>query len=174
MKRIKTRQVKQATLLLTLIFSFTGCVGYQLGSMLPPDINKVYIPTFINETTEPMVEIETTQAAIAQFQLDGSLEVVREDQADSILTVVVKDFTLEPVGYSKVRRTAANEYRLVLTASIVFKRIATDEILVMYPAVTGWTTFPYQGDLSSAKRSALPDAAEKLGYNIVKRVVETW
>ena len=174
MKRIKVGHVRQLTVLVTLILSFTGCVGYQLGSMLPPDINRIYIPTFVNETTEPFIEIETTQATIVQFQLDGSLEVVREEQADSILTVVVKDFKLEPVGYSKVRRTEANEYRLVLTASIMFKRIATDEVIVMYPAVTGWSTFPYQGDLSSAKRSALPDAAEKLGYNIVKRVVETW
>lgn len=174
MKRITRKHIQQLAVLVALSLSFTGCVGYQLGSMLPPDISSVYIPTFVNETTEPFIEVETTQAAIVQFQLDGSLEVVREDQADAVLNVTVKNFELEPVGYSKIRRTAANEYRLVLTASIVFKRISTGEVLVMYPAVTGWSTFPYQGDLASAKRAALPDAAEKLGYNIVKRVVETW
>jgi outer membrane lipopolysaccharide assembly protein LptE/RlpB len=151
-----------------------GCAGYQLGSMLPPDIQKVYVPTFVNQTTEPFIEIETTQATIVEFQLDGSLEVVREEQADSILEVTLKDYNLEAVGYSKVRRTQANEYRVTITASILFKRKATDEVVVNYPAVIGQETFPYSGDLSSAKRAVLPQVAEQLAHNIVKRVVETW
>jgi hypothetical protein len=168
--------VKAGNLVLAALLAavFTGCAGYQLGSMLPDDIRTVYVPTFKNRTTEPLIEIETTQAAIEQIQLDGSLLVVDEQDADAILEVDLLAYDLEALSFERTDRRQANEYRATITASIVLKRRATDEVILEEPLVRGDTTFPFTADLSSTKRRALPDAAEDLGHDIVERIVEFW
>src|SRR5512139_2926511 len=64
-----------------------GC-GYQLtGSKahLPPGITSIAIPTFVNETYEPGVEIQFTQAFLNDFINDRRVKVVDKAQADSVL-----------------------------------------------------------------------------------------
>jgi hypothetical protein len=152
-----------------------GCVGYRLGSMLPPDVKTVFIPTFINKTTEPLVDVETTRATTRQVQLDGSLKLAAEQEADTILEVTVHGYDLSPIAYDKGRqRTLADEYRLTLTASVLLKRRMTGEIIVENPSVRGDVTFEVGGSLAASKRNALPGAADDLGRRIVRQIVEVW
>jgi hypothetical protein len=158
-----------------LLTGMTGCVGYRLGSMLPPDIKTVHVPSFVNETSEPLVDVECTRAVIENIQLDGSLKIAGEDFADTVLTVVVYGYDLKPVAFSKQRqRTRAEEYRLILTARVLLKRRMTGEVVVENPAVRGDATFEVLGNLPQSKRNALPRAADDLAHQIVKRVVEVW
>ena len=52
-----------------------GCAGYRLGTLLPPEIKTIHVPTFVNKTREPALEAETTGAAISEFQKDGTLRI---------------------------------------------------------------------------------------------------
>ena len=160
--------------LLLLLFSGVGCVGYHLGSMLPPDIQTVHVPTFVNETEEPLIEAESTRAALRAIQRDGSLQLTNEDVADAVLEVTLINFNLEPLAFSRDRRTAAEEYRLSLTARYVLRRRATGEVIVESPRIHGENTFFFTGDLTSAKLDALPGAAEDLGRRIISDAVEMW
>ena len=152
----------------------TGCAGYRLGSMLPDDIKSVYVPTFVNKTSEPQLEVDTTQAMVAELQKDGSLRVVNEDQADSLLKVTLRSYRIEPVSYRSDQRTSAREYRIVLNASILMTRRGTGAVVMEAPSVRGEFVFPVSGDLSSSKRRGLPLAAEDLAHNLVEKVVEAW
>jgi outer membrane lipopolysaccharide assembly protein LptE/RlpB len=152
-----------------------GCVGYQLGSMLPADIRSVYIPTFANKTAEPLIEFDTTQAAIQAFQRDGSIEVSGgPETADAVLNVTILDYDLAPVGFDRERKTKTDEYRLTLTVSLNLVRQANQQIVVESPRVQGDYTFTVSGDLTSSKKSALPQAAQDLAHDIVETVVEAW
>jgi hypothetical protein len=157
---------------LTMVGS--GCAGYQLGSMLPPDIKTVYVPTFVNKTQEPLIEVETTQATIEDFQRDGSLRVVNEDQADTVLAVELKEYKIEPVAYRKDSKTSAKEYRITMFASILLTRRVDGSIVAQNPRVKGEAVFPFAGDLTSSKLTGLPAAADDLAHNIVEQVVESW
>ncbi|HBA85075.1 MAG TPA: hypothetical protein DCZ95_13365 [Verrucomicrobia bacterium] len=157
-----------------LMLGLTGCAGYRLGSMLPPDIKTVYVPTFINRTTEPMIETETTAAVIRQLQQDGSMKVVSSEEADAVLEVTVKNYELEPLAYSEVDKTTANEYRIRLTAAVVLRRLSPDEVVVEAPSVQGESTFLMEGDFTTSKQRGLPAAAADLAHSIVERVVEAW
>jgi outer membrane lipopolysaccharide assembly protein LptE/RlpB len=158
-----------------LVLGLTGCAGYRLGSMLPADIKTVYVPTFVNRTTEPMIEIDCTAAAIRQLQQDGSLKVVGQvDQADAILDVTLRKFELEPLAYSETEKTTANEYRMRLTASVVLRRTMPDQIVVDAPGVQGESTFFVTGDFTTSKQQGLPPAANDLGHSIVEQIVEAW
>lgn len=152
----------------------TGCAGYQLGSMLPPDIKTVYVPTFVNKTQEPLIEVDTTQAAIEEFQRDGSLRVVNEDQADAVLEVTLREYRIQPVAYRTDQKTSAKEYRITIFASVLLKRRGTDAVVAENPRVKGETVFPFSGDLTSSKLTGLPNVAEDLAHNIVEQVVEAW
>ncbi len=152
----------------------SGCAGYKLGSMLPDDVKSVAVPTFINQTEEPLIEIDTTQATIEEFQRDGSLKVVSEEDADAVLKVVLLSYKLEPISYRKDRRTAAEQYRIRIICSIDMRRTSDNSVVAEHPRVEGEAVFDVFGDLSSSKLRANPDAAEDLAHDIVEKVVETW
>lgn len=151
----------------------SGCVGYRLGSTLPPDLRTLHVPPFANKCGEPLIEIETTQATIQDFQKDGTLRIVDADRADAILEVALVKYVLEPLRYEKDRSKTTKEYRLQITADVTLTRAGTNKILTRSQAL-GETTFLPGSDLTSAKRAALPAAAVDLAHHIVQSVVEYW
>jgi hypothetical protein len=151
-----------------------GCAGYRLGSMLPPDIKLVHVPTFINKTSEPQLEIATTRFALQEFQKDGSLKLSSAEEADAILEVKLTDYKLAPLQYDSNRPTAALEYRITLYASIVLTRKRDGKVIAENPRCFGEGAFPVVGDLSSSKLTGLPIAAKDLAHDIVQKVTEVW
>jgi hypothetical protein len=152
----------------------SGCAGYRLGSMLPPDIKTVHVPTFINQTLEPQIEMAATRSALSEFQRDGSLKLTAESEADAILQVKLTDYRITPLQYDNTRLTAATEYRITLYASILLTRKSDHKVIVEHPRCYGESTFPMVGDLSSSKRVGLPKAAKDLAHDIVQKVTEVW
>ena len=151
-----------------------GCVGYQIGSTLPKDVKSVYVPTFENKTNEPFIEADVTREVITGIQRDGTLKVVNEAQADTVLKVTLSSFIFTPIAYNREHRTQANEYRLILTASYVLTHARTGKVISQHPRVQGETIASLVGDMSTSKRAALPEASKELAKEIVDRIVETW
>ena len=150
-----------------------GCLGYRLGSTLPPGIRTVHVPTFVNETSEPLLESETTRAVLSELRKDGTLRVVREGDADSALTVRLVRYELQPLRYERESARTVTEYRIQLRARILFEDTATGKVMVN-KVVKGETTFTLSGDIASEKEAALPAAARDLARNIVENLVEFW
>jgi len=167
------RSLTSLALPLLLLLS-TGCASYRLGSMLPDDIRTVYMPTCINETTEPMIEQDVTSAILSQIQTDGSLRVVSKDMADTILDVTLTKFWLDPVAYEEGQSSTANQYRMNIRASFVLRRRADQSVVAESPGVTGWYDFNFAGDMTSSKNIALRPTAEDLGRRIVNGIVQYW
>ncbi len=155
------------------LFAGPGCMGYRLGSSLPPGIDVVHVPVFTNETDEPALEVVTTQAAIAEFQRDGTLAIGDVDRADVILRVRLTGFSLDPVRYDRDAATTAEEYRMTIQADIQLIEIRTGDVLVR-SRVHGERDFVLAGDLSSAKRTHVPAAARDLAARIVRASIEFW
>ena len=159
---------------LSLLLFTTGCTGYKLGSMLPDDIQTVHVPTFINETEEPNIIGETTRAVKEALQIDGSLQLTSENDADSILEVTIKDYNLTPVSYERTSRTTPNQYRINMNAAIRLVRTDNGQTIVQYPQVRGDAIFDFAADLTTAKQQALPAVSADLAHDIVELVVEYW
>lgn len=149
-----------------------GC-GYRVGSSLPPGIKSVHIPAFINKSGEPLLETLATSAALQEFQRDGTLEVADPSFADTVLTVTITRYGVEPVRFEQDNRKTAAEYRMRIDAEYVFSKISSQEVL-QKGRVFGETLFEPGSDLPSSKRSAVPDACEDLAHQVVKAVVEYW
>ena len=150
-----------------------GCAGYKLGSSLPAEMRTIFVPTFVNESQEPLIEVEATRAAIAEFQRDGTLKIANEDGADLVLECRLVSVILDPLRYSKTDKSKPNEYRLTLNASFILKRAGTSQV-VSRQSVYGESTFVFSGNLAGSKKSAIPEASRDLAKRIVESVVETW
>ncbi len=161
-------------MMIVVVWLAAGCMNYRLGSMLPADIKTVYVPTCVNETTEPLIEQDVTRALLSQIQMDGSLRLAEEDAADTILTVKLTRFWLEPVAYVKGESSTANQYRMKIRASFVLQRRSDGSIVAEAPSITGWYDFDFAGDMTSSKAVALRPTAEDLGRRIIDRIVQYW
>ncbi len=105
-----------------------GC-GYQLvgkETHVPPGINSLSIPTFINKTFEPGIEIPFTQAFLKEFIRDRRVKVVDRSQADSILEGVIKKFVTYSVSYTP--SNLALEYKVVIVIDLTLRK-RTGEVL---------------------------------------------
>jgi hypothetical protein len=160
--------------ILVLVLGLAGCYGYRLGTSLPPNITSIHVRPFNNRSGEPDVETAATSATVRDFQKDGSLRMANVNEADAIVEATVTGLMLEPLRYSKDRATETTEFRLLLTADMVLKDRKTGNVLLTQSGLTGKTTFSPAGDLSSAKRRAIPLAAQDLAHVIVAAVVEAW
>jgi Lipopolysaccharide-assembly len=160
--------------LITLLLTCTGCAGYRLGSMLPKELSSVHVPVFKNNTAEPFIETVLTNAVRDEIQKDASLSLENEAEADTELLITINSYTLLPLAYDRENRTQASEYRVLLETSVVLRNRRTGEVVVSYPRVRGDATFDFSGDLTNAKRQALPAVADDLAHQIVERVVEAW
>jgi hypothetical protein len=156
------------------LLAAAGCVQYRLGSMLPSDVRTVYMPTCVNETSEPLLELDATRSILSQLQMDGSLRIASEDTADTVLDVKLTNFELEPVGYVSGQSSTVDQYRMRITASFVLRRQSDYSVVAESPSVTGWYDFDFTGDLTSSKAVALRPAADDLGRRIVSAIVQYW
>lgn len=159
--------------LLVQAFLGLGCMGYQLGSSLPDGLEVVHVPVFTNETDEPNLEVIATRATIAEFQRDGSLSIGEENRADVILRARLTSFSLDPLRFERDDATTAQEYRMRIQADVQLIERRTGDVLVNR-RVDGEQDFELTGDLSSAKRIHLPEAANDLATRIVRASTELW
>lgn len=170
---MKTRlNARLAWLAILTLGMVAGC-GYRLGSSLPPNLRTVHIPTFVNQTTEPLIEVDLTAATLEEMQRDGTLRIKSAAEADATLQVKLTGFVMDPMRYEKDRVTTAKEYRMRVRAELRMIRTTNQEVL-MQRTVEGYAIFPAPGDLTSAKKTALPSLAKDLAHRIVESVVEFW
>jgi len=99
-----------------------GC-GYQLvgkETHLPPGISSIAIPTFINLTFEPGIEVPFTQAFLREFILDRRVKVVDRKEADSLLEGIIKSFNFYAVSFDQSLRVL--EYQVTVVLDLTLKK----------------------------------------------------
>ncbi len=169
--------------LLGLIF-LNGC-GYKMGSTLPSNIKTISIPTFKNLTPEPGVEMSITNEIINQFQIDGSVTVVEDEEADIRLEGEILEYRREPLRFTGQDFREVTEYRLRLIVRLTLIDVKTNQPIWSTRKVEGETTYFVGGSfretertalgaLTSQERSQLPTLEEDLSRNVVEAVVEAW
>jgi outer membrane lipopolysaccharide assembly protein LptE/RlpB len=110
--------------------ALAGC-GYALvgrATNLPADVRRVYLKPLENRTQRAQVEQILTRA-IADELLNRQRFVVVNDaaSADAELSGAVVGFGVTPVTFDPDGR--ATEYEISITARVLFRRAASDEVL---------------------------------------------
>jgi hypothetical protein len=113
-----------------LLLGVLGC-GYRLSGdsdFLPKDIRSVYVEPFINRSRDIGIEKELTSALRSEFYRRGQLRLVEQaDQADVILTGVVRHFESNVASVN--RKDEVLQYEAVLILDATLRRREPSEIL---------------------------------------------
>jgi hypothetical protein len=72
--------------------------GYSFGDTTPEGVRTVRVPIFRNQTYNPGIETELTEAIIKKIQSDTGLRVVQSGGADSELRGVVTDVDMQTLS----------------------------------------------------------------------------
>ena len=110
------------------LFLLPGC-GYQVvgkETHVPPGLTSVAIPTFVNQTYEPGIEVQFTQAFLREFITDRRVKVLDRAEADSILEGVIKYFYIASVSYGPAGYVL--EYQTTVILDVTLKK-RTGEVL---------------------------------------------
>lgn len=167
--------MKSVKLLLVPAFALMlfGCAGYRVGSALDPAIKTVSL-SVVNKTDEPSIEVAVMKALRAELQMDGRLEVCSAEEADAVLSVTLKNFTLDALSFNRKQGSLAEEYRVIIKAAVVFSNAESGEVILESPGLQGEAEFPYVGDLTSGKRAVMSKAAQDLARKIVSTMTTGW
>ncbi len=161
-----------------------GC-GYTTRSVLPAQMNTIYIAPFVNKidiSTEssnskyrvyrPMLESDVTRVVTNKFLFDGSLKPVPRDTADASLEGELIEFRRDPLRYTP--NDDVEEYRLNIVVSLRCIDNRTGALLWQDARLTGDTTYFTIGPSAISEDAAIPKALDDLARRIVERTVEQW
>jgi len=155
------------------VLLLAGCAGYRVGSTLPENIQDVRL-SVVNQTDEPSIEVAVMKALRVEVQRDGRLKIASPGEEDAVLNVTLNQYDLKALAFNRRQGSDAEEYRMILSASSVLSNVQSGEVIVENPELLGESEFAYAADLTSAKLSALPDAAGDLARKVISLVTTAW
>jgi len=170
MKKETKKNISYFLSFIFILFAVSGC-GYRLGSLLPSHMQTVAVPNFINHTLEPAIQIDITNGVIERFQVDGTLEVVPEAEADTLLIGEIIDYKREGLRISS-DNDSTTEFRLTVAVRLTFKDLTTGKTLWVAPRIEGEAAFLPGQSGPEAERAALPLVIEDLAEDVVSKVVD--
>ena len=160
------------TLAAALLLS--GCMGYQLGGSRPAGIETVSMKPVINATSEPAIELQVTHAMRQRIQFDGRLKLINANKpADATITLTLTKYNLNPIAYDDDLKSTPDMYRLRITGEAVLSNTKNGNV-ISTSKTYGEASFKFSGDLTSAKRDALPRAAEEIAKLMIDDLIERW
>jgi outer membrane lipopolysaccharide assembly protein LptE/RlpB len=155
-----------------LIIHIAGCVYSFRGTSVPSNIKTIAIPIFDDQSGfgEAGLRDKFTNAVIAQFINDNTLQISDRNTADSILEGVITSVRAEPSvvgGGEQVRK-----WRITITAKLTY----TDQKLhrkMWEKSLSNWGDYEYTGGLS-ARADGIQQAINKLAEDILIETVSGW
>jgi hypothetical protein len=144
-------------------------------SSIPSHINTVAIPPVRNETVEPALDQEVTDAITREFILDNSLRVLPIDEADSAILGVIIGYRNHVFGFNAQEQT--EEYEVIIEMRIEFKDLVKRKTLWEEKRMIGRTTYfvvDTSGQEAQTEVEGRGDAIELLANDILSRTVRSW
>lgn len=170
-----TRTVPPTALALLLTLLVGGC-AYQLGptnSTLAGE-RSVYVEVFTNETLQPRLEDDATQALRRSLQRDGTFRLAHKAEADVLVTGVVTKYERQGLSYDPRDLETVRDFNVTMVVRVKAVNRADGEILLDRDVV-GITQVSVGSDLPSAERQAAPLLAGNFARNATDLLVDgTW
>lgn len=157
-----------------LHFSLSSC-SYSLvgrGTSLPPYINSISIPIFLNKSGEPNIEFEITNRIRDGFIEDGRLKMVEDADSGLVLHGEIIKYSLKPVAFDS--KDNVTEYWLEIGALIRLEDRVKGNIILQQELYSKWDYKVSQSvtETDVNRIEAIRQAGRKLAQEIVSIVME--
>lgn len=158
-------------IILILASAGAACGYYFVGqeTNLPPDIQSLAIPIFINQTDQIGLESEVTRALLEKFASSKRLAIREQKFADAILTGRVKSFNTTSVAVTKGFFITSG-YRATVIIEVLLQRGDNGQILWKEEISEAWN-YPVGADLAQTDYNK-KEAMRQIALLLAERVHE--
>lgn len=154
----------------------SGCGGYRLGAVgdVPAGARTIEVQPFDNQTLQPRLGDNMTQAVRERVQTDATYRLVTGETGDLIMSGVIRNYQRDQLGYLNRDASTPQNYRVSVTVHVVVRDRATGQV-VMERDIKGHTLINVGPDFASSERQAGPSLAQDAAQSIVSQLTEgTW
>ena len=153
-----------------------GC-GYNVGSIMHPQVKSIAIAPITNETMEPLCSTYMRQALSEQYQFDGSLKVKGLKEADCIIygrVLNIKIVATANQSYDGEQRYTPSEWRIEVKFEFTVLIPGREKPLINNRQVFGTATFQVMSDHEVTRRLGVEQACRNAAQQAVSYTVEAW
>jgi len=142
---------------LVVLICLAGC-GYNFpgkSGTLPGGVEKVYVPLFINKTSEPRLENKLGNRLSEVLARSSKIsQVGQEDTAEAVLLGTILKYQSRALSYD--RNDNIGEFRSIMTVDVALHRVGTDEVL--WKKTISWNSV-YRADKDKGLQADLEEQA---------------
>ncbi len=166
------RALKLFLPVLAAIF-LSGCAGYHLGSVNGDVAGEktVAVQPFNNQTLQPRLGDDVTQALREKFQADGTYRLATSEPGDLTVSGVITKYNRVGLGNLNADSSTMQNYRVEVVAHVTVRERASGKV-VFDRDVKGHTLVNVGPDFASSERQAAPLLAANLAQNITELLAE--
>lgn len=172
-------------MLLALFLFVSGC-GYTTSSLLPPELDSIYVEPFANKIDPaaqisnknssyiymPNTEYDITRTTIDEFIFDRHLAIKSEKKASMTLEGELTAIKLFPLSYDGADNVT--EFRMCIYVNLKLYDNLNGKILWQENSFMGETSYDVSGPNAKTQEDARKYAVRDLAQRIVERTVEAW
>ena len=157
------------------VVAAAGCSYSPSPSLVPTHLKTLAVPILKNETTEPNLEQEVTQAIVDRFVQDNKLRVVAEGDADLVVSGSVVRYTNSVFGFNA--REQAEEYQVAVAVRLTARdrvknrEMWRDDNLVH---TTNYFVVAPTGQTPQDQYTSRKNAISKIADAVLNKTVEGW
>jgi hypothetical protein len=150
-----------------------GCGVYTASSgRVQAERKLVFVGFLENETAEPNLGVELTDAIVRALQEDNTLKVVGEDAAESVIAGRVLRYTLREMATRP--DLTVNEYQVQIAVSLTFTIRSSGEAIFDRRTFNGSGNYVLNDPQGTTEQTAREEAAREIVRDILAQVVEDW
>jgi hypothetical protein len=155
------------------IVLLAGCAGYKLGAVgdAPAGARTIEVQPFNNQTLQPRLGDDMTQAVRERVQTDATYRLVTGETGDLILSGRISNYQRDQLGYLNQDSSTPQNFRVSVTVHVVVRDRASGKV-VMDRDIKGHTLVNVGPDFASSERQAGPLLAQDAAQNIISQLAE--
>jgi outer membrane lipopolysaccharide assembly protein LptE/RlpB len=153
-----------------LLLSLLGC-GYHFpgtGGALPGDVKNVYLPLFVNRSSEPQLENLLGNELSRVFSRNANIELVEDQQqAEAILEGTISAYGSRALSYDK--NDDISEYRATMTLNVKLRQLSDGRLL--WQGDVSWADEYQAADDKSVQEDLEREAIEEISLRISEELL---
>jgi hypothetical protein len=149
---------------------FAACAHYGFSGSLPGYIRTAAVPLFQNDTVEPGIVEDVTDAVSSAIISNGTMKVVGESSSDAVVKGTIVNVLDEADTFSKDEK--AKQFRIRILANVEFFDRVKNRAIWEEKNLEGWAR--YDASSASARDDAKKAAAKMLADLIIDKTLAGW
>ncbi len=168
-------RVTSLTITILLLVFAPGC-GYQIGSIMHPQVKTIAVAPVVNETLSYNASAEVRGSLCEAFMADGSLKLVDMSKADCIVYAKILDVKYSVVSWTTQSNDfdTPNQWRVSMTIEFSVVIPGQAKPLLSVRSVSGSAFFQTGADQEMSQHNGTKQAAFDAAQKVVAGITEAW